>query len=512
VIGVATHPISTAPKDRSLLKTARQELDIVNAYEETGSLRAAASLCGTTHKTVRRVLARRESGGQRPGRRVPAPGLADPFTDLIFAKVRSTDGKITAKRLLPLARGAGYPGSARTFRRAVAAQKALWRRARRVYRPWTPGPGQHLLIDYGTVTDGPNQGLKMFTAVLAWSRWRFVRFARDESLETTLRLLAECFEAAGGVPAEVLADRMGCLKGGVVANVVVPTAAYVRFATHYRFRPDFCEAKDPESKGAAEAVVRLAKSDLVVPADDFGGDLAVANAAAERWCAEVNARAHSEIAAAPDVRLVEEVRLLRELPSLRPSMRVGVSRKVDKLSTVRIGSARYSVPHTLRGQRVDVATVDDRIEVWHQGTRVASHRLVSPGGTSIVDEHYDKPARKPQRAVRPRSTAEKAFLALGEAAELFLRAAAAAGTARLPAHIADIAALEAAHGRDAVNTALARATRFRRFTAEDIRQILAAGPATPTVRGIGTVLAAELPPVPTRGLDAYRTDELRGAA
>jgi hypothetical protein len=26
-------------------------------------------------------------------------------------------------------------------------------------------------------------------------------------------------------------DRMGCLKGGVVANKVVPTADYVRFAT-----------------------------------------------------------------------------------------------------------------------------------------------------------------------------------------------------------------------------------------------------------------------------------------
>src|SRR4029453_4866634 len=326
-------------------------------------------------------LARRE-GGQRPGRRGPAAGLADGVTDLIFAKVKGTDGKDNAERLLPVARAAGYTGSARTFRGAGAAQKILWRRARRVYRPWAPEPGQHLLIDYGTVTRGPNQGLKMFTAVLAWSRWRFVRFARDESLETTLRLLAEGFEAGGGGPAEVLADRMGCLKGGVVANVVVPTAAYVRFATHYRFRPDFCEAKDPESKGAVEALVRLAKSDLVVPADDFGGDLAVANAASAVWCAEVNARVHSEIVAVPDERLVEEGKLVRELPPLRPSMRVGVSRKVDKLSTVRISSARYSVPHTLVGQQVDVTTVDDRIEVWHQGTRVASHRLVSPGGTS----------------------------------------------------------------------------------------------------------------------------------
>jgi transposase len=494
------------------LKTAREELDIINAYEETGSLRAAAALCGTTHRTVRRVLERR-AAGQRPGRRRRSqPGLADPFTDLIFGRVRSTDGKITAKRLLPRVRAAGYTGSARTLRRAVAVQKALWRRMRRVYRPWTPEPGQHLLIDYGTVNEGPNRGLKIFTAVLAWSRWRFVRFTRDETLETTLRLLAECFEAAGGVPAEVLADRMGCLKGGVVANVVVPTAGYVRFATHYGFRPDFCEAKDPESKGAVEAVVRLAKSDLVVPADDFGGDLSVANAAAAPWCDEVNAELHSETQAVPNDRLAVERDVLRTLPSLRPSMRRGVTLKVDKLATVRIGSARYSVPHTLRGQRVDVSTVDDRIEIWHQDLLVAAHRLVPPGGTSILDEHYDRPARKPRRAVRPRTQAEKEFLALGEEAVAFLRAAAAAGTTRLPAHIAAIAALRAAHGADAMASALRRATEFRRFTAEDVRAILAAGPAAPTPTPAGPTLPGHLPAVPTRELDAYRTDELKEAA
>ena len=32
------------------MKTARDKLDIINAYEETGSYRAAAELCGTTHK------------------------------------------------------------------------------------------------------------------------------------------------------------------------------------------------------------------------------------------------------------------------------------------------------------------------------------------------------------------------------------------------------------------------------------------------------------------------------
>ena len=129
-----------------------------------------------------------------------------------------TAGRISAKRLLPAARAAGYGGSDRNFRRLVAEQKALWRRDHhRGRRPAVWSPGEHLVIDWGALG-----GLHVFCAVLAWSRFRFVRFAADERAATTLGMLAECFEVLGGVPGKVLADRMGCLKGGVVANVVVP--------------------------------------------------------------------------------------------------------------------------------------------------------------------------------------------------------------------------------------------------------------------------------------------------
>ena len=95
---------------------------------------------------------------------------------------------------------------------------------------------------------------------------------------------------------------MGCLKAGVVANLVVPTPDLVRFATHYGFRPDFCEAADPESKGMVENLVGYAKADLMVPQLPFD-DLWTANDAAEAWCAEVNAVTHSEICAVPAERL-----------------------------------------------------------------------------------------------------------------------------------------------------------------------------------------------------------------
>ena len=476
------------------MKSAREQLNILNAYEELGSYRAAAALCGTTHKTVRRVIERRT---RPPAERPARPKSTDPYRDLIRNKIKATDGRISAQRLLPICRVAGYEGSARHFRRAVAAAKAAWRRERRSYRPWVTTPGEHLVIDWGSEGE-----LHVVCAVLAWSRFRFVRFAADETQTTTLRLLAECFEELGGVPAIVLADRMACLKGGVVANVVVPAPGYVRFATAYGFAPDFCEAGDPESKGVVEHLVGYAKRDLVVPAGGWP-DLAMANRAAEAWSTEVNGRRHTDLAAVPAERLAIERPLLRPLPSLRPSTSPVATRKVDALSTVRFGSARYSVPAGLRGQRLELTANGTELIISQRGIPVARHRLVGPGELSLDDVHYGRAARRPVRALRPRSADELAFLALGPVAERFLRAAAAAGATRLHLELAVIVPLERSHGREALLAALERALAFRGFAASDVRSILAAGPAAPRLASAGEDLAVELPAVPVRPLAAY---------
>ena len=219
-------------------------MDIISAYREVGSYRGAAAICETTPKTVRRVIERHEAGGAGAERK-PRERNYDPVAELVTAKIAETKARMSAKRLLPLAVAAGYEGSGRNFRRLVAEAKAEWRRTHhRGRRPAVWTPGEHLVIDWGVLG-----GLHVFCAVLAWSRVRFVRFAADERAATTLSLLAECFETLGGVPKVVLADRMGCLRADIVANRVVPTPDYVRFASHYRFRPDFCEGQRPGVEG-----------------------------------------------------------------------------------------------------------------------------------------------------------------------------------------------------------------------------------------------------------------------
>ena len=356
------------------------------------------------------------------------------------------------------------------------------------------------MIDWGA-----EGGLHVFCAVLAWSRVRFVRFAADERAETTLAMLAECFEALGGVPGKVLADRMGCLKGGVVANVVVPTGQYVRFASHYGFRPDFCEAADPESKGIVENLVGYAKADLMVPQAPFG-DLTAANAAARAWCAEVNGVVHSEICAVPAERMLTERELLAPLPSLRASIGKMTTRKVDRLSCVRFGSARYSVPVRLTGTEVRLRTDDGRLLVIMTGAGevVAEHTLVAPGEASVRDEHYGGPRPAPRRAARPKTAAEKEFCSLGPVAEAFITGAAAAGSTRLGTDLAELNTLRAAHGDQEFLAALDRAVAFCRWRPADVRSILAAGAGVPGPQvPAGDALILDLPAVPVRPLADY---------
>src|SRR4051794_41809579 len=85
-------------------------MDIVNAYAALGTYRGAAALCGTTHKTVKRVLERRARG--EGVRRQSQPSNTACVQPLIEERVRKTDGRISAKRLLPVVRTAGYGGAA----------------------------------------------------------------------------------------------------------------------------------------------------------------------------------------------------------------------------------------------------------------------------------------------------------------------------------------------------------------------------------------------------------------
>src|SRR5438876_9438893 len=101
MLEVSSYSRSTREGTPTPMKSLRDEMEIVNAFELVGSYRGAAALSGTTAKTVKRVLERRAAG--QVGRRPSSAAVRNTavVVELIRQKVRASDGRISTKRLLP---------------------------------------------------------------------------------------------------------------------------------------------------------------------------------------------------------------------------------------------------------------------------------------------------------------------------------------------------------------------------------------------------------------------------
>ena len=129
-------------------------MEILEAYDLTGSLRDAAELAGCSHHTVARYVAARERGGLTPGRAARREMLVDPFLPKLEEWVERSTGKIRAdvahEKLVAL----GYTGSrAHDPAGGGGGQGGVSGRVgARVHRPWVPEPGMWMQYDFG---DGP---------------------------------------------------------------------------------------------------------------------------------------------------------------------------------------------------------------------------------------------------------------------------------------------------------------------------------------------------------------------
>jgi transposase len=467
-------------------------MEVLEAYDLTGSLRQAAALVGCDHKTVAHWVSVREAtGGARPPRAKRRRPLVDPFQAKVDELVARSRGRIRADQAHSKLVAMGYQGSERTTRRAVAESKRRWRQKHgRRTRPWVLEPGFWMQWDYA---DGPVVGeveTVLFCAWLAWSRYRVIVPLRDRTLPSVVIGLDRTVRRFDGVPTYALTDNEKTVTVEHVCGIAVRNPVIVEVSRHYGLTIQTCEPADPQSKGGSEATVRIAKADLV-PTDhnlrDEYEDFAQLEAACERFMAEVNTRPHRVTRRPPVEMLAEEHERLHRLPRVPHTLCFGQTRKVNWQSLVSVGGALYSVPHELIDERVWVRTDGSELVVVHvdgpAGPReVARHRLTTPGRPALDDAHYPpRPAGALERRPKPRSPEERAFLSIGEGAEKWLLAAAAAGAQRVRRKMAEAIDLAKLHGTEHVSRALETCAEASRFADGDLEAILAHQQQTATV-------------------------------
>jgi hypothetical protein len=464
------------------VKSAEEIMNILEAYDLTGSLRDAAELAGCSHHTVARYVAERERGRAVAGSSARRPGVIDEFLPKLEELVERSKGKIRADKAHQRITAMGYAGSERTTRRAVAQAKAAWQAGRRrVHRPWIPEPGMWAQYDFG---DGPLVGgaaTILFCLWLAWCRFRVVVPLLDKSGPSVFAAVDVALRRIGAVPTYLLTDNEKTVTVEHIAGIPVRNRAAVEFGRHYGLTVATCVPYDPASKGGSESTVKIAKADLV-PTDanllDEYASFAELEAACEGFCDLVNARPHRVTRRAPAEMLAEERARLHPVPAVPFTAALGVTRKVDALSLISFEGGQYSVPHELAGQAVWVRRHGEQVVIAHAGpagpTEVARHLVTAPGSPQVDDSHYPPaPPGALNRKPKPRTTAEAQFLGIGDGAALWLAEAAAAGASRMRAKMAEAVQLAALHGAAAADRALGQAAAAGRFADGDLAAILA---------------------------------------
>ena len=463
------------------MKSAEEIMNILEAYDLTGSLRDAAELVGCSHHTVARYVAGRERGRAVPAGAQRLSPVIGGFLPKLEELVERSTGKIRADVAHEKITAMGYAGSERTTRRAVARLKAAYRTGqRRVFRPWIAEPGMWAQYDFG---DGPPAGgtaTILFCLWLAWSRFRVVLPLLDKSQPSVQSAIDVALRRIGGVPAYLLTDNEKTVTVEHVAGIPVRNAAAVEFGKHYGLTVATCVPYDPASKGGSESTVKIAKADLV-PTDanllPEYASFAELEAACAAFCAQVNARPHRITRRAPVEMLAEERARLHPAPAVPFTAALGVTRKVDALSLISYEGGQYSVPHQLAGQAVHVRRHGEQVVITHAGpdgpTEVARHQVTTPGSPRVDDAHYPlAPPGALERKPKARTAAEAQFLAIGDGAGLWLAEAAAAGASRVRAKMAGAVQLAVLHGPAAVDRALGQAAAAGRFAEGDLAAIL----------------------------------------
>jgi hypothetical protein len=464
------------------VKKLEEAMEILEAFDATGSLRGAAALAGCDHKTVARLVAARDAAGGGLPERARRRPLVDPFAGKIDELVDRSRAQVRADKAHGVLVAMGYEGSYRTTRRAVAEAKRGWRqRNGRRTRPWIPQPGLWLQWDYGDGPEIAGSRAVLFCAWLAWSRFRVVVPLRDKTLGSVVIGLDRALRLIGSVPTYALTDNEKTVTVEHVAGIAVRNATIVEVSRHYGLSIQTCEPADPQSKGGSEATVKIAKADLV-PTDhnlrDQYQDWAALERACAQFMADVNTRPHRSTRQPPVDLLAQEHQHMHRLPRLPHMLCFGQTRKVDRQATVSVGEAIYSVPHVLIGERVWVRAEGEQlivVHIDHEGPReVARHPLTTPGRPSIQDAHYPpRPAGALDRKPRARNSEEREFLQIGDGAERWLKRAAAQGTARIRRKMCEAVDLAKLHGPGPVNDALERCASYGRFGDGDLASVLA---------------------------------------
>lgn len=414
-----------------------------------------------------RAVLRRKPKPPRP----PRPSLLDPFKPLIRERVLKDE--LTAVRVLEDLHGLGYRGSYTILKRFIHTF-----RPKPTIQPhlrFETEPGVQAQVDlspYTVLLGEVPTDVVCFSMVFGYSRWQFIRFVLHADAHSVCHSHVLAFEEAGGVPHEILYDRMKQVVIESHRHGVVFHALFAALVQHYGFQAVPLAPGYKEGKGKVENPFRYVEGNFL--AGRRFHDVADLDAQAARWLRDIaRPRIHRTTQERPQDRMDQERPLLLPLPPRRFEAAVREPRLVGDDFCVAWETNRYSAGPRFAGRQAWARVLEGTLEIEVDCESVAVHQLQSTRHKRYVLPEHEEEFRKSSTS---RHLLEQQFLRLGDAAPQFVeglreRRGGAAGY-----HMSRILELCERAGVARVAEALRHAARYGAFSFTAVERIVAGKP------------------------------------
>jgi transposase len=348
------------------------------------SIHAIAHQLGLARNTVRKYL----RGAAVPAARPERSMKLDPFKDQIRRWVQE-DHLFNCVTMLERLRLLGYTGGISQLKAFVRPLRPA-RASRQPVRRYETAPGKQLQFDWAEFRydqAGSYHKLFGFTAVLGYSRMRFVTFTKRCDVASLIRCLMEACEYFGGLPQTMLTDRMKSVLLDTDGTTLLWHPLFADFVAAIGVAPRVCRAYTPQTKGKVERSIGVIKQSFW-PGVCFS-DLEDLNNQARAWCEQRNRSVHQTTHQRPLERWGEEG--LRPLPSGFAWERFATEeRKVSWDGYLSYDGVLYGLPSepSVAGSVVQVRAQHGVLHVWSQGQLLLSVALRARSGEVVT--HVDQ--------------------------------------------------------------------------------------------------------------------------
>ena len=449
-----------------LRRQRREERDahLRRLIAEGDSIKGAARKLGVDVKTVRRLL--RPKMGRRP-----RASKLTAFVPLI-KKLVCQDG-LTAVLVLKEIQAVGYTGGYSLLKILVRQMRP--KAVRRAHLRFETAPavqGQVDLSPYEVLLGGRPTPVVCFSLVLGFSRWQFIRFAFHADAHFVCYGHVLAFELLGGVPEEILYDRMKQIVLESHRNRVVMHPLFNALRLHYGdYRAVPLAPGYKEGKGKVENPFRYVEGNFLLEHRRAGfRSIEDLNEKAMLWLRTTAwVRKHGTTQELPADRLEVERPKLKALPAHRFEAAEVVYRLVGDDFCVPWETHRYSVPPRFVGHTAKLRVLEAKIEVSIGHELIAVHRLRDSRHKRTILPEHEAEFRESSTS---RHVLREQFLRIGPVARDFEDGLIAEHRGAAGYHISRILGLAERVGAPRVAEALRHAARYGAFDYNAVARIV----------------------------------------